>query len=143
MTPLFKTRAPRWTALVMVCLAVVVQACSAQTESEPSVQFVDVQTATAAVEDGMTVVDVRTDREWAAGHLLAARHLPLSTLDQSLPASGLDRDKPVLLHCKSGGRAARASRQFAEAGFTDIRVLKPGGYAELAAVGLPTAPASE
>lgn len=138
MTPLFKTRTPRWTALVTACLMAMVQACSAQTAPEPSVQFVDVQTATAAVEDGMTVVDVRTDREWAAGHLRAARHLPLSTLGQSLPASGLDRDKPVLLHCKTGGRATRASRQFADAGFTDIRVLKPGGYAELAAAGLAT-----
>lgn len=121
----------------------VVQACSAETAPESFVQFVDVQTATAAIEEGVTVVDVRTDSEWAAGHLRAARHLPLSTLDHTLRDSGLDRDKPVLLHCRTGRRATRASSQFSDAGFTDIWVLKPGGYAELVEAGLQTADGSE
>lgn len=138
MTRIFQSHTPRWIALAMAGLMAVIQACSTEAEPVQGVQFVDLETATAAVEAGMTVVDVRTDGEWAAGHLRAAQHLPLSTLDEALPATTLDRSKPVLLYCETGGRATRASRQFVEAGFTDIRVLKPGGYGELAAAGLPT-----
>nr|MBV6629579.1 rhodanese-like domain-containing protein [Oceanococcus sp. HetDA_MAG_MS8] len=143
MNQVFQRTRPRWLALVMAGLMVVTQACSGQAAPEASVQFVTVDAAVAAAQDGITVIDVRTDREWAASHLQAAQHLPLSTLDEALPMSDLDRGQPVLLHCKSGGRATRASQQFAQAGFTDIRVLKPGGYAELAAAGLPTEPDDE
>ena len=124
--------------LAMAGLMAIAQACSGQAAPQSSVQFVTVDAAVATAKDGITVIDVRTDREWAAGHLQSARHLPLSELGELLPASRLDRSQPVLLHCKSGGRATRASRQFEQAGFTDIRVLKPGGYAELADAGLPT-----
>lgn len=128
---------PRGAALLLVITSLM-QACSAQTAPSEHVQFVDVSAAASSVRDGMTVVDVRTDGEWADGHLQAAMHMPLSALDDSLAATKLDRSQPVLLHCKTGVRASRASRQFADAGFTDIRVLKPGGYAELAGAGLAT-----
>ena len=127
----------RWSIPITLGVLVLLQACAAEQPGQP-VQFVTVEAAAAAVERGVNVVDVRTEREWAEGHLSAARHMPLSTLDHALPGSELGRDAPLLLHCKTGGRASRASRAFVAAGFTDIRVLKPGGYAELAATGLPT-----
>ncbi|MBR9812368.1 hypothetical protein GYB61_00755 [bacterium] len=133
---------PRGAALLLVMTGLM-QACSAQSTPDEHVQFVGVSTAASYVRDGMTVVDVRTDGEWADGHLQAAVHMPLSTLDTTLAATDLDRSQPVLLHCKVGGRASRASREFAEAGFSDIRVLKPGGYAELVGAGLPTETARE
>lgn len=133
----------RIVALAAMLGLVLLQACSDPSPPADSVRDVSALDAATAVREGVTVIDVRTDQEWAEGHLQAALHMPMATLEQSLAASGLDRSEPVLLHCKSGGRATRASRQFAEAGFTDIRVLKPGGFAELAAAGLPTTAPTE
>ena len=143
MIAILKPRSRLIPTLSMVLVLALVQACSTESPTEQPVKFVSVESAVAAAKEGMTIVDVRTDSEWNAGHLQAARHLPLSGLDEALPASNLDRTKPVLLHCQSGGRATRASHQFVAAGFSDVRVLKPGGYAELAQAGLPTAPAGE
>ena len=136
--PMTGFRANHICAFALLALMGILQSCSAESSSEQPVRFVDVETAVAAVRGGMTVVDVRSDGEWSAGHLQGARHLPLSTLELALPASDLDRGQPVLLHCASGGRAARANRQFTAAGFTDVRVLRPGGYNELSEAGLPT-----
>ncbi|HSP64894.1 MAG TPA: rhodanese-like domain-containing protein, partial [Candidatus Deferrimicrobium sp.] len=54
--------------------------------------------------DHLTVIDVRQDNEWAAGHIPGAVH----ALAPDLPAlvATLDRDAPVAVHCATGYRAA-------------------------------------
>jgi rhodanese-related sulfurtransferase len=64
---------------------------------------------------GAQVVDVRTDVEFAGGHIAGSRHIPLADL-QSL-APGLDRDKPLVLYCRSGDRSELAADAFAASGW--------------------------
>ena len=54
--------------------------------------------------DHLTVIDVRQDNEWAAGHIPGAVH----ALAPDLPGSvaTLDRQAPVAVHCATGYRAA-------------------------------------
>ena len=91
------------------------------------------------LEQDVLVLDVRTDAEWKAGHLTEAQHWPIAQLQQSKPASVLDPDKPVLVYCKSGGRASKAGQQLVEAGFSQVYVVSPGGYSHLAEAGAATA----
>ena len=53
------------------------------------------------------VVDVREPDEWANGTLPEAQRISLGTLPHQLHA--LDRDKPVLLVCRSGARSNQAA----------------------------------
>ena len=39
---------------------------------------------------------------------------------------GIPRDRPILVHCKSGGRSAQAARALAAAGYTDVTNLEGG-----------------
>ncbi|HAV31202.1 MAG TPA: hypothetical protein DCX79_04275, partial [Planctomycetaceae bacterium] len=58
-------------------------------------------------EKSAVLVDVREQDEWNAGHLADAAFLPLSSLKGPGLADALQqlpKDKPVYLHCKSGGR---------------------------------------
>jgi len=81
--------------------------------------------ASAAVRDGtLPVVDVRGRSEWLAGHLPAARHIPLGELAarvDELPAG------PFGVHCQSGGRSAIATSLLHRLGRTDAVNLE-GGY---------------
>lgn len=72
----------------------------------------------------VTVVDVRTCAEFAAGHLPGARHIPYTHLRARL--AELDRARPVLCYCRSGNRSARAAAYLARAGFEALNMR--GGY---------------
>jgi rhodanese-related sulfurtransferase len=71
------------------------------------------------------VLDVRTAREFAAGHVEGARHLPVD--DVRHEAEGLPRDRRIVVHCRSGFRGHLAARQLKERGFKDVANVT-GGY---------------
>jgi rhodanese-related sulfurtransferase len=72
-----------------------------------------------AVTEGRAVlVDVREQNEWDAGHLKAARLLPLSRLQaDAKAAAGLPKDKVIYIHCRSGRRAVTAAEILKKQGF--------------------------
>lgn len=74
------------------------------------------------VEQGATLVDVRTPEEFAAGHLDGARNLPLDALTARM--AELPRDRAVVVYCRSGARSARAAAVLRSAGH-DVRDLGP------------------
>lgn len=77
------------------------------------------------IEQGaVTVLDVRTCSEFAAGHLPGARHIPYTHLRARVDE--LDRSRPVVCYCRSGNRSARAAAFLARAGFNAFNMR--GGY---------------
>lgn len=85
------------------------------------------QTAWQWIEQGATVIDVRTPGEFASGHLDNAQNLPLQSLNQYL--SGLDKSKSYVLYCRSGNRSGQAFRMMKSAGFEQLH--NGGGYNEM------------
>lgn len=79
------------------------------------------------------VVDVRYPNEWEAGHIEVGLHIPLDDVFDRL--GELDRDKPVVTVCRSGGRSAEAAKDLAGEGF-DVQNLD-GGMEAWEAKGLP------
>lgn len=76
------------------------------------------------------IVDVRTPEEvTGTNHLPGARFVNLfvSNFDQSILNLGLDRNRPCLVYCALGGRAARTAARLDALGFKEILVLQ-GGY---------------
>ena len=86
-------------------------------------------------EDAL-VVDVRETGEYAAGHLLNARHIPLGELDKRLGELEKFKDKPIILNCQSGSRSASACGTLQKAGFTRVHNLE-GGIAAWEQAGMP------
>ena len=74
--------------------------------------------------EGSAVVDVREPDEWQAGHVADALHIPLGELPARLESELPDRDAPILLHCRSGARSARAAEYLATQGYTNVVNLK-------------------
>lgn len=83
--------------------------------------------ATRLMNQGSTLIlDVREEKEYATGHLPRARHVPLKELDAKVKDLGKYKEKPVIVTCRSGPRAAAASRALKKAGFSNVYVLKGG-----------------
>ncbi len=86
--------------------------------------------------DTVQLIDVRTPKEYSKGHIANAQNINFYDADFLTQLSKLDKNKPVYLYCKSGGRSAKASKQLQNAGFSLIYDLK-GGFVGWKSAGLP------
>lgn len=80
------------------------------------------------IEKGAQLIDVRTDIEYIQGALQGAVNLPLETIQYT--ADTIDRDKPVILYCRSGHRSGVAKQFLETLGYCEVYNI--GGYATYA-----------
>ncbi len=95
----------------------------------PVSRFKDAEVAEFARMAGNTnniVLDVRTPREYAAGHLAGAVNLNLRAADFTAQAARLDKGRTYLVHCAVGARSVSACQKLGEMGFTNLVNLKTG-----------------
>lgn len=70
------------------------------------------------------LIDVRSEAELARGRIPGARHIPLHMLP--LNSDVLDRSRPKVLYCQTGGRSAQASAFLAAKGHDNVYNLQGG-----------------
>ena len=80
-------------------------------------------------ENNITLLDVRTVREYEDKHLKNAINIPVQTLNESLKLLNDKKDKRILVYCRSGSRSIKASRILEKNGFTPLNI--EGGIIEL------------
>ena len=71
------------------------------------------------VEQNYLYVDVRTDEEWAEGHVDWAVHLTLANIEAG-KTEILPKDKELRVYCRSGRRSAQAIEALKKQGFTNL-----------------------
>ena len=82
--------------------------------------LISAEEAKRLIKDGKIkkVIDVRTIREWRAGHYPRAIHISVNKINQKttteLPKKGL------LVYCNTGQRARFAAEKLEELGFGDV-----------------------
>jgi hydroxyacylglutathione hydrolase len=82
----------------------------------------------------VTLIDVRNQAEWDAGHIPGAIHIPLGLLRQQMAA--VPRAKPVVVQCAAGARSSIGASLIAAAG-VDRVINLIGGIGEWRKAGLP------
>jgi len=75
---------------------------------------------------GSLVLDVRDDKDFAAGHLPRARHIPARDLEGRLGEISKFKEKPVIVTDRSGPRSGAATRLLKKSGFSNVQQLKGG-----------------
>ena len=73
---------------------------------------------------GALLLDVRTEGEYAEGHVPGAKNLPLQALEV-IAALAPAKDTPLYVYCRSGARSSQAAGQLQRMGYT--RVTNIGG----------------
>lgn len=86
-------------------------------------------------EDAL-VVDLRPAADFAKGHILGARSVPLADLEKRVRELDKFKAKPVIVHCGDGNRAAGGVALLRRNGFGNV-VNLTGGYAAWQQAGLP------
>jgi len=74
-----------------------------------------------ATEEEYIIIDVRTEEEFASGHIPGAICIPNETISEDAEKILTDKDTMLLVYCRSGNRSKQASEKLAMLGYTDIR----------------------
>ena len=74
------------------------------------------------VDGGALLLDVRTPSEFASAHVDRAVNIPVQELAGRLGELG-DKDRTIVVYCRSGGRSAQAKRLLSSAGFLGVHDL--------------------
>ena len=98
------------------------------------VEVEDVQERLAA---GATLVDVREDSEWQAGHAKDAVHLGRGVIERDIVQSVPDKRSGLILYCGGGFRSALAADNLQKMGYTNVFSLA-GGWKAWREADLPT-----
>lgn len=70
------------------------------------------------LKDGGIILDVRTKKEFAGGHIKGSKNIPLNALPSNL--NKIKKDKTVITCCASGMRSASAKNFLESNGFTNV-----------------------
>jgi adenylyltransferase/sulfurtransferase len=94
-------------------------------EQENGVPEITVQDLKQKLDNGedVNVLDVRERHEYEVANL-GVRLIPLGELPQRL--AELDQDESFAIHCKTGGRSAKAVKLLQDAGFQHVYNVKGG-----------------
>lgn len=70
------------------------------------------------------LIDLREPKEYEAGHILGARNIPMTQMNQR--HKEIRPDLPVYLYCQNTGRSARAALMLKKKGYSQIYQLQGG-----------------
>jgi rhodanese-related sulfurtransferase len=76
--------------------------------------------------DNALVVDVSAIADYQAGHIIGAKHVPMSQFDPEQKDLAKVRDLPVALVCKTGQTSTGACERLSKAGFSKVYWLDGG-----------------
>ncbi len=94
-------------------------------------------TAKRTAGEAFTLVDVREESEYAAGHLPGAVHIGKGVLERDIETKVTDPTTPLVLYCGGGFRSALAADALQKMGYTHVLSMD-GGWRVWTEQGLPT-----
>jgi len=106
-------------------------------ENDDNVTLLDVRKQAIHLlenDDNVTLLDVRTIQEYKSGHLRDATLIPVQALAQNLGMLKQDKNKRIIVYCRTGSRSVSASRILEKNGFTPLNVK--GGIIQLMGAGV-------
>jgi rhodanese-related sulfurtransferase len=83
-----------------------------------------------------TLIDVREDNEWQAGHAAKAIHISRWALPEKIGTAVPNKTGRIVLYCAGGVRSAAAAAGLQRMGYTNVLSLA-GGFKNYVLAGLP------
>jgi rhodanese-related sulfurtransferase len=112
---------------LFLSLGVLVVVASSCVKQQEGINLVDSNGfETQMKETTSQIVDVRTPGEFSEGHIANAVNMDVTSDDFESKIATLDKEKPVMVYCKAGGRSAKAAAILKENGFKKVYDLDGG-----------------
>ncbi len=98
----------------------------ASTALAETIEFITPAQGQQKLKHGALLVDVRSQQEFDDGHLSGALNIPVSKVEERIAEFGKDKNREIVVYCRTGGRAAKAKKTLEQNGYT--KVFNGGGY---------------
>ena len=72
-------------------------------------------------EQNYVILDVRTEEEFAEGHIADAILIPDYEITEKAESVLTDKEQQILVYCRSGRRSKNAASQLVELGYTNVK----------------------
>jgi rhodanese-related sulfurtransferase len=73
-----------------------------------------------------TVLDVREESEWNAGHVRGAEHLGKGIIERDIEAKVPDKNAEIILYCGGGFRSALSADNLQKMGYSNVYSMAGG-----------------
>lgn len=126
------------TAIFFVSVAVAIFASlqyTAKATTQPSIQSSPYLIERVKNNDWM-LIDVRSPEEFAEGHIPGAVNMPYDAIDDYINELEGNKEKPIIVYCRSGRRAKLAMKVLEALEFSEVMHLE-GDMLGWSAAGLP------
>ena len=107
-------------AAVAALLAALLVACGVSSKISYRQITADEAARMMQEETDFVLLDVRTQEEYASGHIPGAICIPNETIGSEEIPELPDKDQLILVYCRSGNRSKQASQKLAEQGYTNV-----------------------
>ena len=107
-------------AAVAALLAALLAACGVSSKTSYRQITADEAAQLMQEETGFVLLDVRTQEEYASGHIPGAICISNETIGSEEIPELPDKDQLILVYCRSGNRSKQASQKLAEQGYTNV-----------------------
>lgn len=99
---------------------------SLSSNEDPTVKLTPEQQAWDKIKKGALIIDVRTPAEYREGHIKGAVNIPYDQIRSRISELGNDKNRDIVLYCRSGRRSGIAKKILEKIGFKNV--LNAGGY---------------
>ena len=96
-------------------------------DARSRVREISVEETRKKLESGrVTLIDVREESEWAAGHARGAQHLGKGIIERDIEKKIPDQNAEIILYCGGGYRSALTADSLQRMGYTNISSMAGG-----------------
>lgn len=96
-------------------------------EAKSRVREISVEETRKKLESGrVTLLDVREESEWAAGHVRGAQHLSKGIIERDIEKKIPDPNAEIILYCGGGYRSALTADSLQRMGYTNVSSMAGG-----------------
>ncbi len=95
-------------------------------EAMPRVSEVSVAEAIERQKAGASLIDVREDNEFLAGHAAGAEHIGRGVIERDIVSKHPDKGEELILYCGGGYRSALATDILQKMGYTNVWSMTGG-----------------
>jgi rhodanese-related sulfurtransferase len=109
--------------LTAIALSLAVLLACSQSAAESTISQADLADRIVA-ERAPLILDVRTESEFASGHIPGAVNIPHDELLRRIGELDAGSDGEIVVYCEVGGRAEKAASELRKAGFSEVLHLQ-------------------
>ena len=112
--------------LFVLCLSMLFMGCTDTEQEEPvmiSYEQISQEQAKALMDSASdyVILDVRTEEEFAEGHIADAILIPDYAIKEKAESMLPDKNQLILVYCRSGRRSKLAASELVTLGYTNVK----------------------